>query len=94
VLEWLNIKTLGELNQRILSDFGERISKCPTPRHGINITRLITFILIIYNMEEYFNQGWRNRFDEFDSYDYLIFEEFGVDMSKFPEEIRFDCSGM
>lgn len=94
VLEWLNIRTLNDLDQRIRSDFADRLGRCPTPRRGINITRLITFILIINNTEEYFNRGWQNRFGEFDSYDYLIFKEFEIDTSKFPEEIRFDCSGM
>lgn len=62
--------------------------------HGVNISRLINFILIINNASALFGQVWQNRFNEFDSYDHMIFEEYNIDMEEFLEEIVFDCHGL
>ena len=94
VFEWLNFQSLKNFDEIIPSDFIQRIKKLSTPQRGINISRLVTIIFIFHNTEDFFNRGWRNRFYEFDSYDYLVFKELEIDMTNFPEKIDFDCRGM
>ena len=90
-LEWLNIKTLQDFDKVIPSDFKEKYMKIRPPKRGTNLSRLITHILVIYKTEDYFNRAWQGRYYEFDSQDYLVFQEFNVNMNNFPEEIHFDC---
>lgn len=90
-LRALDINNLESLNTIIPSDFINRLIQLPTPQHGINISRLITHILIINDSSDYFGRAWQNRFNQFDSYDHLVFEEFKINMGDFPEEIVFDC---
>jgi hypothetical protein len=93
-LFWLDIKTLEGFDNIIPKDFKERYMKIAKPRRGTTLTRLVRDILNVHNSEDYFNRAWQNRYYEFDSHDYLVFKEFGINTEQFPKQIEFDCRGL
>jgi hypothetical protein len=88
----LGINTLEDLEKIIPTNFKERYlnAKIPVPKYGIFATGLIVWFLIIHNQKKYFELAYKPSYGIFDSHDYRVFEEFGVNLSELPEGI-FDC---
>jgi hypothetical protein len=93
-LRLYGITKLDDLDEIIQNDFNDKYMKLPRPKRGLTIFRILTQIMVIHDPERYFKTVWPNRKGMFDQHDYLVFREFGLELSKLPQEAEFDCSGL
>jgi GTP pyrophosphokinase len=93
-LRLYGINKLEELDEIIQNNFKDKYGKLPRPKNGLTLFRILTQIMVMHDPQRYFKTVWPNRKGMFDQHDYLVFKEFGLDLSKFPEETEFDCSGL
>jgi hypothetical protein len=68
----------------------ERYRKIPPSKYGTYATGLAVWFLIIHDHKKYFEKAYKQIYGPFDSHDYRLFEEFGVNISELPGDI-FDC---
>jgi putative GTP pyrophosphokinase len=93
----MGIKTLFDFEKIIPPNFKERYITMPKSTRGTYSTGIVVWVLIIFDWKKYFTEAYKEDDGLFDSHDAVIFEEFGLDISKFKEvnnKVEFDCSGL
>jgi putative GTP pyrophosphokinase len=93
-LHLYGINTLADLDEIIPSEFKDKYMKLRGPRGGLTLYILLTHIMVIHDFNKYFSTIWTEGAAYFDAHDYLVFETFGVDTSKFPDYVLSDCRGL
>jgi ppGpp synthetase/RelA/SpoT-type nucleotidyltranferase len=86
-LHSMGINTLAEFEKIIPDNFKVRYSKIPASKYGTYVTGLVVWFLIIHDHKKYFEEAYKESYGKFDSHDFRILKEFGVDTSKFPSTI-------
>jgi putative GTP pyrophosphokinase len=89
-LHSVGIFTLAEFEKIIPANFKERYHKISPDKHGTYVTGLAVWFLIIHDHKKYFAEAYKQIYGVFNSHDYRLFKEFGVNTSEFPSDI-FDC---
>jgi ppGpp synthetase/RelA/SpoT-type nucleotidyltranferase len=89
-LHSLGIYTFAEFEKIIPPNFKERYRKISPDKHGTYVTGLAVWFLIIHDHKKYFEEAYKPIYGVFNSHDYRLFEEFGVNISELPSDI-FDC---
>jgi hypothetical protein len=83
----MGINTLAEFEKIIPDNFKVRYSKIPASKYGTYVTGLVVWFLIIHDHKKYFEEAYKESYGKFDSHDFRVLKEFGVDTSKFPSTI-------
>jgi putative GTP pyrophosphokinase len=89
-LQSVGINTLAALERIIPPNFKEKYRKIPPDRDGTYVTGLAVWFLIIHDQKKYFEESYKEIYGVFNSHDYRVFEEFGVDVSALPLD-KFEC---
>jgi putative GTP pyrophosphokinase len=89
-LHSMGIYTLAEFEKIIPNNFKQKYEKIPKSGYGTYATGLVVWFLIIHDPKKYFEVAYKKTYGIFNSHDYRVFREFGVDTSKLPSDI-FDC---
>jgi putative GTP pyrophosphokinase len=89
-LHSMGINTLSEFERIIPANFKEKYCKIPESKYGVYITGLVVWFLIIRDHKKYFKEAYKESYGIFDSHDFHVFKEFGVDISEFPRDV-IDC---
>lgn len=79
-LHSMGINTLAELEKIIPTNFKERYSKIPPDKDGTYATGLAVWFLIIHDHKKYFEEAYKEMYGLFNSHDYRVFKEFGIEL--------------
>jgi ppGpp synthetase/RelA/SpoT-type nucleotidyltranferase len=82
----MGINTLAALEKIIPHNFKERYRKIRPDIDGTYVTGIAVWFLIIHDQKEYFDEAYSQIYGVFNSHDYRVFEEFGVDVSALPRD--------
>lgn len=91
-LHAMGINTLADFERIIPPDFKEKYTMLPKSRFGTYATGLVVWILIIHDFQKYFNEVYKESYGIFNAHDALVFKTFGLDITKFPKKVEFDCT--
>jgi hypothetical protein len=86
----MDIRTLADLNMIIPQNFKERITKVSKLKDTVTLTAIIRDILIIHDPKKYFGKAWKHHYNAPDYHAWKVYEEFGVNKTKFPPEDEFE----
>lgn len=93
-LHAMGITTLADFERIIPPNFKEKYAALPKSKFGTYATGLVVWILIIHDFQKYFNDVYKESYGTFNAHDALVFKAFGLDISRFPKKVEFDCAGL
>jgi len=82
----MDIRTLADLNRIMPQNFREKLTRVSKPKDFVTFTDIIRNVLIIHDPENYFKKAWKHHYNTFDYHFWKVFNEFGVNRTRFPSE--------
>jgi putative GTP pyrophosphokinase len=87
-LKSMGINSIGKLHQIIPKDFSQRHKKIAQTTNNESLSALTRQVLMIHNIQKYFNLAWKRHYNTIDYHTVEILNEFGIKLTRLPDGLE------